>query len=59
MPLPFVGVGRRGMQERALSVLVPLHVQRQVVGTGEAAPAGQALERLGPGVLAVVAGELI
>lgn len=40
-------------------VLVPLHVQGQVVRAGEAAAAGQALEGLGSGVLAVVSGELI
>ena len=41
------------------SVLVPLHVQRQVVGAGEAAVAHAALEGLGPRVLAVVAGQLV
>lgn len=41
------------------SVLVSLHVQRQVVGAREAAVAHAALERLGPGVFAVVAGQLV
>lgn len=41
------------------SVLVALHVQRQVVGAGEAAVAHHALERLGTRVLPVVAGQLI
>lgn len=45
------GVGR--------SVLVSLHVQRQVVGAGEAAVAHPALERLGTRVLPVVAGQLV
>lgn len=49
------GVGRlaRG------SALVTLHVQRQVVGAGEAAVAHPALERLGTRVLPVVAGQLV
>ena len=46
---------RRAGPQRWLSVLVPLHVQGQVVGAGEAAVAHPALERLGPGVLPVVA----
>lgn len=41
------------------SVLVALHVQRQVVGAGEAAVAHHALERLGARVLPVVAGQLV
>lgn len=41
------------------SVLVALHVQRQVVGAGEAAVAHHALERLGTRVLPVVAGQLV
>lgn len=41
------------------SVLVPLHVQRQVVGAREAAAAHGALERLGPRVLPVVARQLV
>jgi len=40
-------------------VLVTLHVQSQVVGAGEAAAAGDALEGLGPSVLPVVPGELV
>jgi hypothetical protein len=43
----------------ARSVLVALHVQREVVGAGEAALAHHALERLGARVLPVVAGQLI
>lgn len=38
---------------------MPLHVQGQVVGAGEAAVAHATLERLGPGVLSVVAGQLV
>ena len=38
---------------------MPLHVQGQVVGAREAAVAHPALERLGPGVLPVVAGQLV
>lgn len=49
------GVGRSAQH----SVLVSLHVQRQVVGTGEAAVAHSALERLGTRVLPVVAGQLV
>lgn len=41
------------------SVLVALHVQREVVGAGEAAVAHHALERLGTRVLSVVAGQLV
>ena len=41
------------------SVLVPLHVQGQVVRAGEAAVAHAALEGLGPRVLAVVPGQLV
>lgn len=44
---------------RWLSVLVPLHVQGQVVGAGEAAVTHSALERLGPSVLPVMARQLI
>lgn len=40
-------------------ILVALHVQGQVVGAREAAAAGNALERFGAGVLAVVSGELV
>lgn len=43
---------------RAL-VLVALHVQSQVVRAGEASAAGYALERLRPGVLPVVSGQLV
>ena len=42
-----------------LSVLVPLHVQGQVVGPGEAAVTHCTLERLGPSVLPVMARQLI
>lgn len=49
------GVGRSAQ----CSVLVSLHVQRQVVGAGEAAVAHPALERLGTRVLPVVAGQLV
>ena len=38
---------------------MPLHVQRQVVRSGEAPVAVVALERLDPGVLAVVARQLV
>ena len=38
---------------------VPLHVQGQVVGPGEAPLAHPALERLGPGVLPVVPGQFV
>lgn len=41
------------------SVLVPFHVQRQVVGAREAAVADGALEGLGARVLAVVTRELV
>ncbi|TKC34877.1 hypothetical protein EI555_009987, partial [Monodon monoceros] len=41
------------------SVLVPLHVQGQVVRAGEAAVAHAALEGLGPRVFAVVSGQLV
>lgn len=51
------GVGRAGGWQ--CSVLVALHVQRQVVGAGEAAVAHPALERLGARVLPVVAGQLV
>lgn len=40
-------------------VLVALHVQSQVVGAREAAAAGHALEGFGPGVFAVVPGQLV
>lgn len=40
-------------------VLVTLHVQGQVVGAGEAAAAGDALEGFGSGVFPVVSGELV
>lgn len=49
----------RARSPRSSSVLVPLHVQGQVVGAGEAAVAHPALEWLGPGVLPVVARQLI
>ena len=39
--------------------LVPLHVQRQVVGAAECAVAGLADERLGAGVLTDVSGQLV
>lgn len=52
--------GLRGVRRSAqCSVLVSLHVQRQVVGAGEAAVAHPALERLGTRVLPVVAGQLV
>lgn len=52
--------GLRGVRRSAQrSVLVSLHVQRQVVGAGEAAVAHPALERLGTRVLPVVAGQLV
>lgn len=38
---------------------MPLHVQGQVVRAGEAAVAHPTLERLGPGVLPVVACQLV
>lgn len=44
---------------QAGSVLVPLHVQRQVVGAREAAVAHSALKGLGARVLAVMACELV
>ena len=61
MPSELCGAGGRGCTggSAGSSVLVPLHVQRQVVGAREAAVAHAALEGLGPGVLAVVAGQLI
>ena len=40
-------------------VLVALHVQGQVIGAGEAAAAGDALEGFGSGVFPVVSGELV
>lgn len=52
------GAGRAAAAARG-SVLVALHVQRQVVGAGEAAVAHPALERLGARVLPVVAGQLV
>lgn len=42
-----------------LLVLMPLHVERQVVGAGEAAVADGALEGLCPRVLPVVARQLV
>lgn len=39
--------------------LMPLHVERQMIGPGEGPFADSALERLGARVLAVVAGQLI
>ena len=61
MPSELCGAGGGGCTggSAGSSVLVPLHVQRQVVGAREAAVAHAALEGLGPGVLAVVAGQLI
>lgn len=53
------GVAAQARGPRSSSVLVPLHVQGQVVGAGEAAVAHPALERLGPGVLPVVARQLV
>lgn len=41
------------------SVLVPLHVERQVIGAREAAVAGDAFERFGSGVLPVVPREFV
>lgn len=41
------------------SLLVPLHVQGQVVQAGEAAVVHTAVEGLGPCVLAVMAGQLV
>ncbi len=38
---------------------VPFHVQRQVIGAGEAALAHFAPERLGAGVFAIVARQLV
>lgn len=43
----------------AALVLVTLHVQGQMIGAGEAAAAGDALEGFGPGVFPVVSGELV
>ena len=40
-------------------VLVAFHVQGQVIGAGETAAAGRALEGLGSCVLAVVPGQLV
>lgn len=52
--------GLRGVERLTqCSVLVALHVQREVVGAGEAAVAHHALERLGTRVLPVVAGQLV
>lgn len=42
-----------------LLILVALHVQGQMIGAGEAAAAGHALEGFGAGVFPVVSGELI
>lgn len=48
-----------GGPQRLGSVLVPLHVQGQMIGAGKAAVAHPALERLGPCVLSVVTGQLV
>lgn len=54
------GGGRyMGAALRGGSVLVPLHVQGEVIRAGEAAVAHAALEGLGSRVLAVVAGQLV
>lgn len=52
------GTGTAGPQWLG-SVLVPLHVQGQMIGAGKAAVAHPALERLGPCVLPVVTGQLV
>ena len=61
LPSELCGAGGGGCTggSAGSSVLVPLHVQRQVVGAREAAVAHAALEGLGAGVLAVVAGQLV
>lgn len=49
----------RSGERRRLLVLVPLHVESQMVGAGEAPAAGEALEGLGARVLPVVPGQLV
>lgn len=56
VPRGLRSVGRRAARR---SILVALHVQRQVVGAREAAAAGDALEGFGSGVFPVVPGELV
>lgn len=51
-------LGRSG-EGRRLLVLVPLHVESQMVGAGEAPAAGEALEGFGARVLPVVPGQLV
>lgn len=46
-------------ERRQVLVLVPLHVQSQMVGAGEAAATGEALEGLGTRVLPIVPGQLV
>jgi len=49
----------RSGERRWLLVLVPLHVESQMVGAGEAPAAGEALEGLGTRVLPIVPGQLV
>lgn len=44
---------------RCALVLVALHVQRQVIRAGEAAAAGDTLERFGSSVFPVMSGKLV